>query len=53
LTAKVAASKELDPQTVEGYSVTPRLLVEGIIKDLLANPVAFLGAAFGEAAGPK
>jgi outer membrane protein OmpA-like peptidoglycan-associated protein len=37
LTARLASEPALDPTTVEGYAIEPRLLVNAIVADLLAD----------------
>ncbi len=40
----------LDDRVVEGFTVHPRVIVEGIANDLLADPMGFLERYFGEQA---
>lgn len=48
---KVAAAKELDPITVEGYDVAPRPIVIELLDEIERDPVRFLGRALGRSAG--
>jgi hypothetical protein len=43
-------TEALNDQVVEGFTVHPRPIVEGIAHDLLADPMGFLERNFGEPA---
>jgi outer membrane protein OmpA-like peptidoglycan-associated protein len=48
----VKSAPELDRQTVEGYTVEPRPVVEAMLRELLDDPAAFLSKAFGQPMSP-
>ncbi len=52
LSSKISTAKELDDDTVEGYAIHPRSLVEGVVTDLLKDPSGFLEGAFGKQMSP-
>lgn len=52
VTSGLATADALNPQDIEGYHIEPRLIVQGFIDALLANPSAYLEGAFGRPMSP-
>ena len=52
LSSKISSAPELDDDTVEGFAIHPRALVEGVVTDLLRDPSGFLEGAFGQQMSP-